>query len=109
MTPAIVEFHLVNCWSGCFDSEISCNILHSLDLHIVDVSREIQQIHVRSSREGEVAVEALAGWTIVPSNRKFRLCFVGSLDQVGPVECVAAEREDNIGIEFLISLRESFD
>ena len=56
-----------------------------------------------------MAIEALAGWTIVPSNGKLCLGPIGSLDQVGPVECVAAKREDNIGVKFLVSLREFFD
>src|SRR5207249_6596041 len=108
-SPVIIVFCLVNRWNGAFDSEIPGNILYSLDLHIIQVLRKIQQIHVRSSGEGEVAVETLTGRTIVPSNRKLRFGPTRSLDQVRPIEGVATKREDNIRIKFLLNLRESFD
>src|SRR5712692_1524838 len=97
-SPAVIVFCLVDRWAGGFYSEKPCNILHALDFHIVKVVREIQQIHVCPPRKGEVAVEALPGRSIIPSNREFPLDLVGSLDQVGPVECVTPKRENNVWV-----------
>ena len=52
-----------------------------------------------------MAVEAWAGWAVVSSDGKFRLDFIGSLNQVGPIEGVAAKREDNVRVKFPINLR----
>src|SRR3989442_15972715 len=97
--PVIVVFCLVNCWSGSVDSEKPRNSHHALDFHIVKVVREIQQNYVCAPGKREVAVEALAGRTFISSNGKLRLGLAGPLDQVGPVECVTAKREDDIRVK----------
>src|SRR5712664_3940324 len=108
-SPAIVVLRLINCWSRGFDSEKPGNILHSLDLHIIEISRKIQQVHVCTPCKREVAVEALASWTIVPTYGKFRLGLTRSLDQVGPVKRVAPKREHNIRVKSPMNRRQSLN